>query len=242
MQLQCYVSNRKQKVELGPTINSSGNTVFIFFFSFLAWRLQEVAASILLPPANPLLPAVLRLENGHDRRWDAALPPEGQTQCFLRKGLSNEPHLRPCDPHDSHDCRQADGVTLAGASEAKTPQEAAGQPGPVSYTVFENRRFTPSSDWSRQKMHEAVCMWQRWSVSHFPAGLTAVRDISIHIIPAWRRQSIPPQLPENIAQIPATDSIKNCTPVTCSTMLTASQQFEEKKKSLFTMNYALGLS
>lgn len=84
-----------------------------------------------------------------------------------------------------------------------------------------NQRFTPSSDWSRQKMHEAVCLSaRRWSVSHFPAGLTAVHNISIHIIPAWRRQSIQPQQPENIAQIPAADSIKNCTPVTCSTMLT----------------------
>lgn len=50
---------------------------------------------------------------------------KGRRRGFSRKGLANEPHLHPCDPDDSHDCRQVEGVTLTGASEAKTPRQAA---------------------------------------------------------------------------------------------------------------------
>lgn len=136
---------------------------------------------------------------------------------------------RRCDSH-----RRLRGENAATGGKASEVRSAMLRSRKI---VFEKQRFPPSSDWSRQKMHEAVCLSaRRWSVSHFPAGLTAVHNISIHIIPAWRRQSIQPQRPEHIAQIPTADSIKNCTPVTCSTMLTASQQFGGKKKKITIYN------
>lgn len=59
VQLQCYVSNRKQKVELGPTMNSNRNTIFSYSFPFWPDAFKELAAASHLPPANPLLPAAL---------------------------------------------------------------------------------------------------------------------------------------------------------------------------------------
>lgn len=128
--------------------------ILFFSFSFPFWpdAFKELAAASHLPPANPLLPACvddlkMAMTEGEMLQYHQVVklsPKKGRRRGFLRKGLASEPHLRPCDPNDSHDCRQVDGVTLTGASEAKTPRQVAGQQGPVSCTAVEENRLRES--------------------------------------------------------------------------------------------------
>lgn len=115
----------------------------------LSWAQLWILVEILFLLTNPLLPAVLMtwkraMTEGEMLQYHRRVKlgtKKGRRRGFLKKGLANEPHLRPCDPNDSHDCRQVGGVTLTGASKAKTPRQAAGQRGPVSYTAVEESKI-----------------------------------------------------------------------------------------------------